>query len=184
VGLEQKQTLLWQDNPLLFGDSMFDYIRFDVQTVEDGVTYATPDETFTKVADAGLKSILGTAYFFTVYRVDFESSVKEIPSEFRVYGTQGDAGTITSAKAESDSPQVSFDGAEMLLPLDFFGTFSTKEEAVEVMNSGYPVAGCMAPNANNYNPMATLDDGSCSDSPNYTPFIVGGAVLTLIAFMA
>lgn len=163
---------------------MFDYIRFDAQIIEDGVTYATPDETFTKVADGGLKTILGTAYFFTVYRVDFESSIKEIPSEFRVYGTQGDAGTITSAKAESDSPQVAFNGEEMLFPLDYFGTYATREEAVSVMDSGYPVAGCMDSTAKNYNPRATLDDGSCSNSPNYTPFYIGGAVLALVALMA
>ena len=35
---------------------MFDYIRFDAQVIEDGVAYATPDETFTKVADGGTKN--------------------------------------------------------------------------------------------------------------------------------
>lgn len=162
---------------------MFDYIRFDATVIENGETYFVPSKTYTKVADGGLKVVLNKAYLFTVYRVDYESNVEEIPSEFHVYGTQGDAGSITSAKAESDSPKVAFNGEEMTFPLDFFGSFPTKEEAVEVMNSGYPVAGCTNPESGNYNPSATLDDGSCKEVVNYTPYLLAGGALVAVVLL-
>ena len=160
---------------------MFDYIRFDATVIENGETFFVPSKTFTKVADGGLKSVIDKVYLFTVYRVDYESNVEEIPSEFHVYGTQGDAGSITSAKALNDSPKVTFEDDETPFPLDFFGSFSTKAEAVEVMNSGYPIGGCTSPESANYNPSATLDDGSCKEVVNYTPYLlVGGALVAVV----
>jgi len=161
---------------------MFDYIRFDATVIEDDGIYFVPDKTFTKVADGGLKSVIDKVYLFTVYRVDYKSNADEIPSEFHVYGTQGE-GSISSAKALNDSPKVTFEDDETPFPLDFFGSFSTKEEAVEVMNSGYPIGGCTNPESANYNPSATLDDGSCKEVVNYMPYLLVGGALVAVVLM-
>lgn len=156
---------------------MFDYISFDAQIIEDGVTYATPELTFTKVADTGFKNIQNRLYAFAVYRVD--SSFGD--TEWRLYGTEDDSEIITSVSFGSDNPTIKFNGDDMEFPLEYYATYSDKESAKAAMNSSYPVLGCRDPNARNFDETATLDDDSCiydsQNGMNKGLFVIGIVVV-------
>lgn len=160
---------------------MFDYIVFNTGSIEDGDMYFTPDVTYAKVADIGYKSILDTLYFFAVYRITYSD---DSPEDYRLYGSTGDKGIITSAKYVSDMPQIIFNGDDDFVgSLDFYGTFATETEAKEAMNNSYPEAGCRDESATNYDATATLDDGTCIYGDNYTPYIIGGVALAAVYFI-
>ena len=137
--------------------SIYGNLIFDAQIIEDGVTYATPDLTFNKVADTGFKNIQKRLYAFAVYRVD--SSFGD--TEWRLYGTEGDSGSVTSVSFISDNPKIKFNDDDTEYPLDYYDTFSDEASAKEAMKKSYPVLGCRDPNARNFDETATLDDDSC-----------------------
>lgn len=159
---------------------MFDYVVFNTGSIEDGDMYFTPDVTYTKVADIGRKSVLDVLYFFAVYRITYSD---DSPEDYRLYGSTGDAGIITSAEYVSDGPKIKFNGEDSSYALEFYGTFATETEAKEAMNNSYPEAGCRDTTATNYDASATLDDGTCIYGDNYTPYIIGGVALAALYFI-
>ncbi len=159
---------------------MFDYITFDTSMINRADSYYKPEKTYTKISYGGVTNVLNNSYLFAVYRVDYDSAGDDIPSEFHVYGSQGE-GVVSSAHPLDDEPKVKFEDSDMPFSLDFYGSFPTEAEAIEVMESAYPVGGCTDVNSANYDPSATLDDGTCMEKLDYTPYIlVGGALLAVV----
>jgi len=80
-------------------------------------------------------------------------------------------------------------------PTQTLGPFDSLPNIDDLL--GRRVSGCMDSTAENYDANANTDDGKCrypvkedgtitgqTESPNYTPFIIGGAILALFALMA
>lgn len=159
---------------------MFDYLRFEAVVIENGTTYAVPDQTFEKEADTGLRIVLGKAYSFALYRVDFSDGSE---SEYRLYSAANgeDPSNVTSISYTSYDPSATFNDSDSRIQLDYYGTYATRAEGITAMNAAIPVVGCRDPSATNFNDKATVEDGSCKYGKDYTGLIlVGGLVLAAL----
>lgn len=80
-------------------------------------------------------------------------------------------------------------------PTQTLGPFDSLPNIDDLL--GRRISGCMDSTAENYDSNANTDNGKCrypvkedgeikgqTESPNYTPFLIGGAVLALVALMA
>jgi len=173
---------------MVFGNLSTGVEIFEGYNPDEG-TY-TPDRTYTLVDSKSGKGI-DKIYYYALYKVEFQD---ESEPEWRLHGQ---AGPLRDAEGEeypdynfewdADSPFMTIsttsdsEGLRDFIP--YVATYTTESEGKEGLASAVPVLGCRDKAANNYNYMATMDDGSCSydeESGNMMPLLIIGGIAAVI----
>lgn len=174
---------------MVFGNLSPGLEIFEAYNPDDG-TY-TPDRTYTLVDSKSGKG-LDNLYYYALYKVEFQD---ESEPEWRLHGQSG---PLRDAEGEeypdynfewdADSPFMTIstdadtEGLREFIP--YVATYTTESEGKEGLKSSVPVLGCRDSAANNYNYLATMDDGTCSydeeESGSLMPLLLIGGLAGII----
>lgn len=174
---------------MVFGNLSPGLEIFEAYNPDEG-TY-TPDRTYTLVDSKSGKG-LDNLYYYALYKVEFQD---ESEPEWRLHGEKS---SMTNADGETrpdynfewdaDSPFATIttdentEGFRDFIP--YVATYPTESEGKEGLKSAVPVLGCRDSAANNYNYLATMDDGTCSygeeASGSLMPLLVLGGLAGII----
>ena len=148
----------------------------------DDQTY-TPDRTYTLVDTIEAKGV-SNSYYYGLYKVEFQN---EGEPEWRIHGESSSlTDSYYTIVFEQDSPMVNISSADNEDGLDFYApyisTYTTEKEGKAALKDSIPTLGCRDSTANNYNYLATLDDGSCSyeEESNMMPLLIMGGLAAVI----
>lgn len=149
----------------------------------------TPDRTYTLVDTIEGKGV-SNLYYYGLYKVEFQGDGEP---EWRIHGessplidSDGETRPDYTIVFEQDSPMVNISSADNEDGLDFYApyisTYTTEKEGKEALKASIPTLGCRDSTANNYNYLATMDDGSCSyeEKSNMMPLLIIGGLAAVI----